>query len=203
MTGHRAVYLDRDGVVDEMVYYPAPGLVDSPFTPKQFELVDGIGQALRAMKGAGYKLVLVSNQPSMAKKHLTFATFRSIQAMMHRLLNAEGNVLDGEYNCFHHPQARIPKYRVVCECRKPKPGLLLQAARDLDLDLAHSVMIGDGFNDVAAGKSAGCKTILVANLNALLSRKMDELQLYPDFVARNVTEAADIVKKMALEVPPR
>ena len=201
MTGHRAVYLDRDGVVNEMVYYPDPGVVDSPFTSKQFELVDGIGPALRAMKAAGYELVLVSNQPSMAKKHLTFTTFRKIQAKMHRLLDAEGIVLDGEYYCFHHPQARIPKYRAVCECRKPRPGLLLQAARDLDLDLAHSVMIGDGFNDVGAGRSAGCRTILVANLNGLLSRKMDELRLYPDFVARNVDESSDIVKKLAMVVP--
>ena len=203
MTGHRAVLLDRDGIIDEMVYYPDPGVVDSPFTPEQFELVDGIGPALRAMKAAGYKLVLVSNQPSMAKKHLTFATFRKIQAKMHRLLRAEGIELDGEYYCFHHPQAKVAKYRIACDCRKPKPGLLLQAARDLGLDLSKSIMIGDGFNDVGAGKSAGCKTILVANLNALLSKKMDELQLYPDFVARNVTEAADIVKKMALEVETR
>ena len=199
----KAILIDRDGIINQMIYYPDPGVVDSPFTPNQFELVEGIGPALRAMKEAGYKLVLVSNQPSMAKKHLTFATFRRIQAKMHRLLRAEGVELDGEYYCFHHPEAKIPEYRVVCDCRKPKPGLLLKAAKDLGLDLKGSVMIGDGFNDVGAGRSAGCKTILVANLNALLSRKMDELQLYPDFVAKNVTEAANIVKKTAAEVRAR
>jgi D-glycero-D-manno-heptose 1,7-bisphosphate phosphatase len=181
--------------LNEMVYYPDPGVVDSPFTPKQFELVEGIGSALRDMKAAGYKLVLVSNQPSIAKKHLTMATFKKIQTKMHRLLAAEGVKLDGEYYCFHHPQAKIARYRVVCECRKPKPGMLLQAAEDLDLDLRSSFMIGDGLYDVGAGRAAGCKTILVANLSAMLSRKMDELDLHPDFIARNVTEAADIVKK--------
>jgi D-glycero-D-manno-heptose 1,7-bisphosphate phosphatase len=198
LTAHRAVYLDRDGVVDEMVYYPDPGVVDSPFTPKQFELVEGIGPALREMKAAGYKLVLASNQPSVAKKHLTMATFKKIQAKMHRLLAAEGVRLDGEYYCFHHPQARMAQFRVVCECRKPRPGMLLQAAEELHLDLANSFMIGDGLYDVGAGKAAGCKTILVANLSAMLSRKMDELDLHPDFLARNVTEAADIVKKSRL-----
>jgi D-glycero-D-manno-heptose 1,7-bisphosphate phosphatase len=187
--------IDRDGIVDEMVYYPDPGVVDSPFTPRQFELVEGIGPALRAMRGAGYRLVLVSNQPSVAKKHLTMATFKKIQAKMHRLLAAEGVRLDGEYYCFHHPQAKMAKYRAVCDCRKPKPGMLLQAAKDLDLDLENSFMIGDGLNDVGAGRAAGCRTILVANLSAMLSQKMDELDLHPDFIARNVTEAADIVKK--------
>ncbi|MDE1858775.1 MAG: HAD family hydrolase [Thaumarchaeota archaeon] len=199
----RATFLDRDGFIDEMVYYADPGVVDSPFTPKQFELVEGIGPALRAIKAAGYKLVLVSNQPGMAKKHLTFATFRKIRAKMRRLLAAEGVELDGEYYCFHHPQAKLAKYRVDCDCRKPKPGMLLQAARDLGLDLAHSIMIGDGLNDVIAGKRAGCKTILVANLNSLLSEKMDETGTRPDFVARNVTEAADIVKNNLMEIQTR
>ncbi|MDG6898646.1 MAG: HAD family hydrolase, partial [Nitrososphaerota archaeon] len=199
----RAVLLDRDGVINEMVYYPDPGVVDSPFTPKQFVLVEGIGEALRAVKSAGYKLVLVSNQPSVAKKHMTMASFRKIQAKMRRLLAAEGIRLDAEYYCFHHPQAKLVAYRVDCACRKPKPGMILDAARDLGLDLAHSVMIGDGLFDVLAGKRAGCRTVLVANLNATLSRKMDEMGAHPDFVARNVAEAADIVKKMEPEIASR
>ena len=199
----KSVQIDRDGVINQMVYYADPGVVDSPFTPKQFELVEGIGPALRAMRAAGYRLVLISNQPSVAKKHLTMATFRKIQAKMHRLLAAEGVKLDGEYYCFHHPQAKLAKYRVVCDCRKPKPGTSLQSARDLELDLAGSFMIGDGLYDVGAGKAAGCRTILVANLNALLSRKMDEMGVHPDFVARNVAEAADIVKRASAEVPSR
>ncbi|MDG6975936.1 MAG: HAD family hydrolase [Nitrososphaerota archaeon] len=192
-----ACLLDRDGVLNEMVYYADPGAVDSPFTPKQFVLVEGIGEALRGMKSAGYKLVLVSNQPGMAKKHMTMPTFRKIQAKMRRLLAAEGVELDAEYYCFHHPQAKVAAYRTDCACRKPKPGMLLGAAQDLGLDLSRSVMIGDGLQDVLAGKRAGCRTILVANLNATLSGKMDELDAHPDFVARNVAEAARIVREIA------
>ena len=200
---NRAVLLDRDGIIDEMVYYPDPGIVDSPFTPRQFVLVEGIGEALKAMKSAGYKLVLVSNQPSVAKKHLTMAAFKKIQAKMRRLLASEGVELDAEYYCFHHPQAKLTAYRVDCACRKPKPGMLLDAARDLGLDLARSVMVGDGLFDVLAGSRAGCRTILVANLNGTLSAKMDELDAHPDWVARNVAEAADIVKNMAAETRSR
>ena len=196
---NRAVLTDRDGVINEMIYQSDPGIVDQPYAPSKFELVPGIGPALRSMRDAGYKLVVVSNQPGVAKKHFSMATFKKMQAKMRRLLAKEGVRLDAEYYCFHHPQGKIAKYRVDCACRKPKPGMLLDAARDLDLDLARSVMIGDGLYDVMAGRRAGCKTILVANLNALLSRKMDELDAHPDYVARNLAEAADIVRGMASE----
>lgn len=199
----KACLLDRDGVLNEMIYQPDPGIVDQPYTPSKFELMPGVGPALRTMKEAGYKLVVVSNQPGVAKKHYSMSTFKKMQAKMRRLLAKDGVELDAEYYCFHHPQGKMAKYRAECGCRKPKPGMILDAARDLDLDLAHSVMIGDGLYDVLAGKRAGVKTILVANLNALLGRKMDELDAHPDFVARNIAEAAEIVKKMAPEIPSR
>ena len=186
-----------------MVYYPDHGLVDSPFTPAQFVLAEGIGQALRTIRDAGYMLVLVSNQPGIAKKHMTMAAFRKVQAKMRRLLGAEGVKFDGEYYCFHHPQARLAAYRADCGCRKPKPGMLLKAADELGIDLKGSVMIGDGLVDVLAGKRAGCRTILVANLNATLSRKMDELDARPDYVARSLGEAAGIVKRMTRGTPSR
>lgn len=197
----KAVLLDRDGIINELVYYADPGIVDSPFVPSQFRLVEGIGTALRELRRMGFKLVVVSNQPGVAKGHFTMATFKRVQAKMRKLLAAEGAKLDKEYYCFHHPQGRISRYRADCECRKPKPGMILQAADDLGLDLAQSVMIGDGLNDVLAGRRAGCRTVLVANLNSLLARKMDELGAAPDFAARNIAEGADIVKKMAVRVP--
>jgi D-glycero-D-manno-heptose 1,7-bisphosphate phosphatase len=199
----RACFLDRDGILNDLVYYPDPGIVDSPFVSSQFQLADGAGAFLRDLKSAGYKLVVVSNQPGVAKGHYSMATFRKIQAKMRRLLAAEGVKLDAEYYCFHHPQGKTAKYRVDCACRKPKPGMLLDAARDLGLDLGSSVMIGDGLYDVLAGERAGCKTILVANLNGLLSSKMDELDARPDFVARNIAEAAEIAKRLAPEIPTR
>jgi len=203
LNGRRAAFLDRDGIINEMVHYPEHGLVDSPFVPAQFELVQGVGGALRNLKAAGFKLVIVSNQPGVAKKHFSMETFKRVQRRMHRLLAVEGVELDGEYYCFHHPRAKLAKYRVDCDCRKPKPGLLLKAADEMGLDLAGSVMIGDGLTDVIAGKRAGCKTVLVTNLNLLVNSLMIEQGAEPDFIARDVTEAADIVKKDALGVRRR
>jgi D-glycero-D-manno-heptose 1,7-bisphosphate phosphatase len=197
---NRAVLLDRDGIIDELVYYPEHGVADSPFMPSQFVLVEGIGAALRELKAAGYKLVLVSNQPGMAKKNLTKPTFKRIQAKMRNLLAAQGVKLDGEYYCFHHPQGKVARYRVACDCRKPKPGMLLKAAEELNLDLASSWMIGDSVTDVMAGSRAGCRTILVTNLNSTVAKMISQSGVEPDFVARNVTEAAAIVKKGAPEI---
>jgi D-glycero-D-manno-heptose 1,7-bisphosphate phosphatase len=199
----RAVFLDRDGVINPLVYYPDQGVVDSPFVPSQFELNEGVGAALRGLRSAGFRLVVVSNQPGVAKGNFTMAAFREVQAKMRRLLAEEGVRLDGEYYCFHHPRGRVARYRADCDCRKPKPGMLLAAARDLGLDLSKSFMVGDGLYDVLAGMGAGCRTVLVANLNGTLSRKMDELGARPDFVARGLAEAADIVKKLGRGVPPR
>jgi D-glycero-D-manno-heptose 1,7-bisphosphate phosphatase len=200
LTGQKAILLDRDGILDELVYYPDQGLVDTPFTVRQFQLIEGVGPALRGLHEAGYKLVVVSNQPGIAKKHFTMETFKRMQKKMHRMLAAEGVKLDAEYYCFHHPQARLARYRVYCDCRKPKPGLILRAANEVGLDLANSFMIGDGLYDVMAGKSAATKTILVSNLNSLIIRRMDELDAEPDFVARNVVEASGIVKSMTTEI---
>jgi D-glycero-D-manno-heptose 1,7-bisphosphate phosphatase len=190
----KAVILDRDGVIDELVYYPEQGMVDSPFTVNQFRLALGIGAPLRRLKKLGYKLVVVSNQPGVAKKHLTAKTLNRMDAKMKRLLAKEGVKLDGEYYCMHHPEARVARYRVDCDCRKPKPGLLLTAAEDLGFSLARSWMVGDGLTDVLAGKRAGCKTILLGNTNSLLYRLMDEMGTQPDFQARTLAEAAKIIE---------
>ena len=200
MNGHKAAFLDRDGVLNEMVYYPEHGYADSPFTPSQFELVEGVGQTLRTIREAGFKLVVVSNQPGIAKRQFTMQTFKKIQKRMQKELADEGIELDGEYYCFHHPRAKIAKYRVDCDCRKPKPGLLLRAADELGLALEDSVMIGDGLTDVIAGKRAGCTTVLVTNLNSLVNRLISERGAVPDFVARDVTEVADIVKNGTAEI---
>jgi D-glycero-D-manno-heptose 1,7-bisphosphate phosphatase len=179
-----------------MVYYPEHGIVDSPFIPSQFALVDGIGEALRSFRGLGYKLIVVSNQPGIAKKRFSMATFNRVRKKMNRLLEKEGVSLDAEYYCFHHPQARVAKYRVDCECRKPEPGLLIRAAKEHTISRGESVMVGDGLSDVLAGRGAGCTTVLVANMNAFLAKLMEEQRAEPSYVARNLMELTDIVKRM-------
>ncbi|HEV2226199.1 MAG TPA: HAD family hydrolase [Nitrososphaerales archaeon] len=192
----KAIFLDRDGVINEMVYYPEHGFVDSPFTSSQFALVDDIGKALRSFQELGYKLIVISNQPGIAKGRFSKATFDKVRKKMNSLLEEESVRLDAEYYCFHHPQARVPKYRVDCECRKPKPGMLVRAAKDHAISLDDSVMVGDGLTDVLAGRSAGCTTVLLANMNAFLAKLMEERGAEPTYVARNLAELTDIVKRM-------
>jgi len=189
----RAVFLDRDGVINELVYYPEQGIIDSPFTVEQLRLFPWTDEAIRKLSEAGYKVILVSNQPGIAKGHLSRETFGKIRQKMKEGLAKNGASLDGEYYCFHHPDAKVDSLRVSCECRKPKPGLLLQAKKELDIDLSQSWMVGDGLTDVQAGKSAGCKTILLGNAKCELCRLMDKEDARPDAIASNLLGAARII----------
>jgi D-glycero-D-manno-heptose 1,7-bisphosphate phosphatase len=194
-TGRRAAFLDRDGVINELVYYPEQGVVDSPFITDQFSLVQGAGPALRRLKELGFDLVVVSNQPGVAKGQYDMDTFGALRMKMATELLKFGVSLDGEYYCLHHPKAKLPKYRVSCACRKPEPGLILEAAADRGIILGESYMIGDGLVDVGAGKKAGCVTILIGNANALLFELMGQSQSEPDFLVRDIGAAVDMIEK--------
>ena len=185
----RAVFLDRDGVVNELHYVAEHGRVDTPMTPRQFRLIPGVARRIKRLQARGFRVVLISNQPGVAKGQLTARGFDRIRQKTHRLLRREGVCLDGEYYCFHHPHALRRAYRKACGCRKPKPGLLLKAAREGALHLPSSFMVGDGFVDVEAGERAGCRTVLIGHLSSLLSQVMTRKQLYPTYLAENFDEA--------------
>jgi D-glycero-D-manno-heptose 1,7-bisphosphate phosphatase len=189
----KAVFLDRDGVINELVYHQEQGIIDSPFTVEQLKLLPGIGEAIKNFREMGYKVILVSNQPGIAKNHLSQETFERIRQRMNEELAREEAFLDGEYYCFHHPEAKLEQYRANCNCRKPKPGLLLQAARDLDINLSESWMVGDGLIDIKAGKSAGCKTILLGNMKCELCRLMDEDDARPEAIVPDLLKACHII----------
>jgi len=188
-----AVFLDRDGVVNELVYYEEHGIIDSPFTVAQFRLLPGVIEAVRQLRDAGYTVVLVSNQPGIAKGYMSGEAFDRIKEKMKEDLAKGGACLDGEYYCLHHPEAVVAELRANCECRKPEPGLLLQAARDLGIDLSTSWMIGDGLTDVSAGKKAGCQTILLGRMKCEVCRLMDDLDTKPDGIATHLAEAVRII----------
>ena len=190
---HRAVFLDRDGVINELVYYEEQGLVDSPFTVEQLKLFPGAGEAIKKLTEGGYKVVIASNQPAIAKGQLSWETFEKIRGKMREELAKQAAFVDGEYYCFHHPEAVIADLKVNCECRKPKPGLLLQAAREHDIDLLESWMIGDNLTDIKAGKSAGCKTVLLGKMKCQLCRLMDEEDARPDSIASSLSEAVSVI----------
>ena len=196
----KAVFLDRDGVINELIYYPEQGIIDSPFTVDQFRLLPGVGEAIQKLSQTGYKVILVSNQPGIAKGNISEETFEEIGKIMNEELAKDRAFLDRQYYCFHHPEAKIEKLKANCECRKPKPGLLLQAAQDLDIDLSQSWMIGDGLTDVKAGKGAGVRTILLGRMKCELCHLMDEENARPDAIAPNLKEAVEVILKQGGQI---
>ncbi|TET25585.1 MAG: HAD family hydrolase [Dehalococcoidia bacterium] len=191
----KAVFLDRDGVINSLVYYPEQGVLDSPFTPEQFRLLPGVAQAIRKYHKMGYKVILASNQPGIAKGILSEEAFEAIRRKMKRELAKEGAFLDGEYYCPHHPEAKVKRLKANCGCRKPEPGLLLQAAKDMGIELSRSWMIGDGLTDVKAGKRAGTRTILMGRKKCELCQLMDEEDVRPDAIAPDLLAAAQHILK--------
>lgn len=190
---NRAVFIDRDGVITELVYHQEQGIIDSPFTVDQLKVFPRAGEAIKKLAKEGYKVVVISNQPGIAKGHLSRETFEKIRGKVKDKLAREGASLDGEYYCFHHPEAVVENLKMDCGCRKPKPGLLFQASREHDIDLSQSWMVGDGLTDVKAGRGAGCRTILVSKMKCQLCQMMDVEDARPDIIAQNLLEAASII----------
>ena len=189
------MFVDRDGIINELVYFPEHGIVDSPFTPQQVHLTPFAISAVNRFHELGYLVIVISNQPGLAKGHFDAATFDLMSRRLRDLLAEGGAYLDGEYYCFHHPNAVRERLRIVCDCRKPKPGLIVRAAKELGISLPQSFFLGDGTVDVKAGNDAGCKTILVAPANALLMKKLDELGAKPDFLVRSLEEGVKIIEE--------
>lgn len=191
----KAVFPDRDGVINELIYHQEQRLIDSPFTVEQFRLLPGVGEAIKKLHDIGYKVILVSNQPGIAKGHMSQETLDQIRRIMAEELDKSQAFHDGEYYCLHHPEAEVADLKANCECRKPKPGLLLQAAKELSIDLSQSWMVGDGLSDVKAGKSGGTRTILLGRMKCELCHLMDEEDAKPDAIVANLKEAAQYILK--------
>lgn len=161
MTVARAAFVDRDGILNELVPDPESGLPESPLHPEEVRLLPGVGPALGELAAADYVLVGVSNQPAAAKGKVSLDELLAVQDRVLELLAAEGASFDDFKLCLHHPESSVPELSGPCECRKPAPGMLLEAAAERSLDLASSWMIGDTDTDVEAGRNAGCLTVLV------------------------------------------
>lgn len=153
----KAVFLDRDGTIN--VYKGFLREID------EFELIPGISDAIKKINISGYLAIVVTNQPVIARGEVTWNKLEEIHNKMETELGMAGAYLDGIYFCPHHPHkgydGEIAELKVNCDCRKPKPGMLLKAAEDFNIDLSQSYMIGDGENDVEAGIAAGCKSVLI------------------------------------------
>ena len=148
-----AVFLDRDGTLIREEHYLS--------RPEQVSLLPGAAAAVRTLNEAGMPVVVVTNQAGVARGIFPESRIAEVHARLADLLAVEGARVDAFYHCPHHPSANIDAYRCDCECRKPRPGLLRTAARELGLDLSRSWMVGDKRSDLEAGAAAGCRTVLV------------------------------------------
>ena len=174
----RAIFLDRDGTINKYV-----GFLQNV---DQFELLTGVTEAIKKINASGYLAILVTNQPVIARGELTVSGLREIHNKMETLLGAGGAYLDAIYYCPHHPHkgyaGEVMDLKIDCECRKPKPGMLLRAAEKFNIDLSASWMIGDSESDIKAGKAAECRTALIGTEDFGQDKTVGSLLEFVDFL---------------------
>lgn len=155
----RAIFLDRDGTINKYVGFLRK--ID------EFELLPGVAEAIKQINSSGYLAIVITNQPVIARGEVTVEELNEIHMKLETELGKQGAYIDGLYYCPHHPdkgfEGEIVELKFDCDCRKPKPGLIFRAAEEFNIDLSASWFIGDGKNDVLAGKNAGCKTGLIGS----------------------------------------
>ena len=165
-----AVFLDRDGVLNELVADPVSGVAESPLTVEQVHLMPGAAAAAARLERAGFLLVCVSNQPAAAKGVATVTQLHAVHERVTGLLASKGVTLSASRLCLHHEQGVVSGLSGRCGCRKPAPGMLLDAAAALGLDMGSSWMVGDTDADILAGRAAGCRTVLILNPDSFHKR---------------------------------
>jgi len=180
----KAVFLDRDGVINREV--------DVLKSVKQLRLLSGTARAVEKINKLGFLAVIITNQPVIARGWLTENEVDEIHTVLIKRLGGKNAKIDAIYYCPHHPNANLKKYRLKCSCRKPDTGLIKKAAKDLNINLKKSFMVGDRTADILAGKRAGLKTILVKTGYA---GKDGKHKIKPDFVAKNLSGAVKIIQK--------
>jgi len=153
MCADRAVFLDRDGVIN----------VEKEYLHRieEFEFIPGAAEAVRLLKEKGYRIVVVTNQSGVGRGYYSLEAVHLLHRHLDRELAFHGASVDAYYVCPHHPVHGVGEFGIGCDCRKPLPGMLLKAAEDLSLDLSSSILIGDKVSDLEAGLAAGCRSVLV------------------------------------------
>jgi len=200
---NRAIFLDRDGVINAMVYNPEFGLVDSPANPDEFHLLPGVAAAIGVFKNLGFLTVVISNQPGVAKGKFSPALLQAMTEKMLTCLGQQEAFIDHVYYCLHHPEGIVEEYRKVCDCRKPKPGLLLKAAAELDIDLSQSYFIGDGITDVLAGQAAGTHTLLIyPSSRCYIDPELNKRGAEPEHIVNDIWDAAEMIQTLVAAKSP-
>ena len=190
----KAVLLDRDGVINALVYHQDSGVIDAPFTRSQFKLLPRVPEAVRLLNDLGLAVAIVSNQPGIAKGRLKAETLKAFERAMLKQIQAVGGRIDHIYYCLHHPEAKVRKLRQRCDCRKPEIGMLKNAAADLRVALNECYMIGDGIPDLMAGSRAGCRTIFVGRWKCEICQFTEAPHARPAFVVKDLWDAANKIR---------
>lgn len=188
---NKAIFFDRDGVVNQLVLNPSTGKYESPHSVKDLEIMPGALSALKKAGAAGYLLFIVSNQPSYAKGKVTLEEIKAIHERLHHILSDQGIRFTEYYYCYHHPDGIVPGYSGPCDCRKPGQKNMDIARSTYDIDMSRSWFVGDQDMDIECGKKAGTRTILIRNELSAGKRGKSK----PDFFADNIGDAIDIIMK--------
>jgi D-glycero-D-manno-heptose 1,7-bisphosphate phosphatase len=179
----RCVFLARDGTINREVHHLR--------RLEELELLEGVPEGIRLLNRAGWRVIVVTNQAAVARGLLSEERLGEIHQELQAMLAREGAYVDAIYYCPHHPTEGFGRYRLECTCRKPQPGSIQRAARELGLDLAQSYCIGDKRSDLEAGRTAGCHTILVrTGYGVVTAAQLDGESIRPDYIATNLLEAA-------------
>lgn len=157
---NRALFLDRDGVLDELVFYPSHGEWESPRHVRDLKMRPAVAEALKRASAAGWLLFVITNQPSYAKGKCPLEDLQEVHAQVLDALKRDGVMITADSICYHHPDSKLEGFG-ACQCRKPSPFFIQQAAKTYDIDLRRSWMVGDQDTDVVTGINAGCRTALL------------------------------------------
>jgi D-glycero-D-manno-heptose 1,7-bisphosphate phosphatase len=180
----RAVFLDRDGTINVEVGYLS--------RPEDFALIEGSADAVRRLNEAGFLVVVVSNQSGVARGYFGEEDVRRVNERMERELERAGAHLDAIYYCPHYPEGTVEEYRVECDCRKPGPGMIRRAEKELGIDASDSYVVGDHRGDIMLAKSVDARSILVVTGHGADElEKLRQEGVEPDHVAKDLAEAAD------------
>lgn len=193
---NKALFLDKDGVINKLVYDAESGIIHSPFTTQQVEYEYGIFGLLKKAKDNGYKIIVISNQPNIGIKKMNLVQLNLIKSKIDREFKKKGIKIDYQYYCMHHPYASILKYKKICRCRKPGTLLFEKAVKKFNIDIKKSFSIGDGISDVIASKKMKIKSIMIINTNegsylSLLEEKLGSIK--PDYLVKNLKEIESII----------
>ena len=190
--GSKAVFLDRDGVINPLVYNIETGEYESPHYPEDFSVFTYVPKAIRFLKERGYKAIVVSNQPSYAKGKTKMENIKAIEKLLMEFSEENGRLIDEYYYCYHHPDGIVPEYSGTCECRKPGTLFLEDAVKKLNLDVSMCSFIGDQDTDIKCGKAMGMRTIKINNKHSAKKSGTEK----PDGFAANLLEAVHVTSNL-------